>query len=70
MFSILFNDAIMKVSKSFFFSVSETVLMNKEANERINIMQSRLNAMRELYCKLRTEVASIDRRRKRKLRKH
>lgn len=59
----------MKVSKSF-FSVSETVLMNKEANERINIMQSRLNAMRELYCKLRTEVASIDRRRKRKLRKH
>lgn len=44
-------------------------LHEKDPVDRIVIMQSRLNAMRKLYCKLRSEVASIDRRRRRKLRK-
>jgi len=52
-----------------FISDLGTLLETKEPNERISIMQTRLNSMRELYCKLRTEVASIDRRKRRKLRK-
>jgi len=52
-----------------FMSDLSDALAEKEPVERIVIMQSRLNAMRKLYCKLRSEVASIDRRRRRKLRK-
>lgn len=52
-----------------FMSDLENVLAEKNCVDRIVIMQSRLNAMRKLYSKLRTEVASIDRRKRRKLRK-
>lgn len=52
-----------------FMSDLSSALAEKDAVERIVIMQSRMNAMRKLYCKLRSEVASIDRRKRRKLRK-
>ncbi|XP_066923848.1 AT-rich interactive domain-containing protein 4B-like [Clytia hemisphaerica] len=52
-----------------FVSDLADVLSEKSSVDRIAIMQSRLNQMRKLYCKLRQEVASIDRRKRRKLRK-
>lgn len=52
-----------------FVSDLSSVLAEKSSVDRIAIMQSRLNQMRKLYCKLRQEVASIDRRKRRKLRK-
>ena len=52
-----------------FMSDLPAALADKDAVERIVEMQSRMNAMRKLYCKLRSEVASIDRKKRRKLRK-
>ena len=44
-------------------------MSEKDPVERIVIMQSRLNAMRKLYSKLRAEVASIDRRKTQEVKK-
>ena len=52
-----------------FMSDLSTLLADKDASQRISIMQTKMNDMRTLYCKLRSEVANIDRRRRRKLRK-
>lgn len=45
------------------------VLAELEAPERIRIIQSRIYEIQKLYGKLKTELASIERRRRRKLRR-
>ena len=44
-------------------------LAELEAVERIRIMQGRIYEIQKLYGKLKTELASIERRRRRKLRR-
>ncbi|XP_065662235.1 AT-rich interactive domain-containing protein 4B isoform X2 [Hydra vulgaris] len=51
-----------------FMSDLAFALEKKDSVQRIALMQFRLNEMSKLYCKLRSEVASIDRKTKRKLR--
>eukprot|EP00794_Sanderia_malayensis_P020217 gene20216-22193_t len=44
-------------------------LGNLEASERIRVLQGRIYEVQKLYGKLKTELASMERRKRRKLRK-
>ena len=55
------------LKNSLFYSKGE--LAELEAAERIRVIQSRIYEIQKLYGKLKTELASMERRKRRKLRK-
>jgi len=64
------NHSTVEFDKEKFDFVSDlNELAELEAVERIRIMQSRIYEIQKLYGKLKTELASIERRRRRKLRR-
>ena len=48
---------------------AEEIKAKQNGDERIKLLQEKINEMKKMYCSLKAEVASIDRRRKRQQKK-
>lgn len=62
--AIIFSHRIIFKSKLTFFSLLDE-LDNMNSTERISFLQEKLQEIRKYYMSLKSEVATIDRRRKR-----